>query len=193
MTLLHAPSGFEVPCLLRRSLSLAATGEPRALLTPLDTPAALLRSKILASDDEEYEDVEAEELDALFPAAAAAALTQRCLLLTRVPPGLGPSLVVRGSMPYNEAEIITLEEGPEDGMPPGSEALGLDLLSFTDKGVEYLLYAPVDPIVLVARPMDGRTDVFEPAFEEGDGKKDASLAAALDSLQEEIDEKARDL
>jgi len=187
-------SARALPCLLRRSLTLPS-GALRALLTPLDAAAALLR----CDAGEDYSEVESEsEVEAVWAAAAQAALLQRGLLLQRTP----FSLTLRGALAYNEEDVLQLEEGPS-----GEEALGVEVCSFLSSDAEYLLYSPVDPMVFLAKPADdGSVDgaacararatdaspAFEPAFEEAEAAGDA-LVEALADLHAEIEEQARDL
>ena len=204
-----------LPCLLRRSVA-TDTG-PRALLTPLDATCALLRSSGGGEDEEDYTEVEdgSEEMAAVFPTAAAAALRQRGLVLQRC----AFALTLRGALHYTDADVISLDEG-DGGAASDGESLGLEVCSFTDAalGAEYLLYSPVDPLVLLAKPADagaalpvgaatagGIADVaaaiavaagstadsagvavYVPAFEDVD-RADGALKAALDALQVELE------
>jgi len=184
----------------------------RALLTPLDATCALLRAS--AGDDDDYTEVDdgTVELDAVFAVAAEAALRQRGLVLMRT----AFALTLRGVLQYSDADVISLDDGAEDG----GECLGIEVCSFTDgkQGAEYVLYSPVDPLVLLARPMGyGEADaavtaaaarsmsdvagaiagaaggsssaavpVFVPAFDDAEAA-DAALRDALEALQAELD------
>ena len=151
--LVDPATGRLLPCLLRRSVSTHLG--PRALLTPLDATCALLRSSGGGEDDEDYTEVEdgSEEMDTVFPVAAAAALRQRGLVLQRC----AFALTLRGVLHYTDADVISLDEGV-DGSAGGEdgESLGLEVCSFIHAalGAEYLLYSPVDPLVLLAKPAE---------------------------------------
>jgi len=179
--LVDAATARTLPCLLRRSLVLS-NGHPRALLTPLDAVAALLRRD--GSDD--YTEVEDAELDALFATAALQALTLRGLLLQRS----AYALTLRGALAYNESDVITLDEGAGGD----ADSYGIEVCTFEAQGQEYLLYSAVDPLVLLAKPESGVEpgDVFLAAFEEAE-KSDSALKHALESLREELEVTSREL
>ena len=215
VVLVDPATGRVLPCLLRRSVS--TDSGPRALLTPLDATCALLRSSGGGEDDEDYTEVEdgSEEMSAVFPAAAAAALRQRGLVLQRC----AFALTLRGVLHYTDADVISLDEGDGGGAASDGESLGLEVCSFTDAalGAEYLLYSPVDPLVLLAKPADasaalpvgaataggiadvaaaiavaagaaggGGVAVYVPAFDDVD-RADGALKGALDALQVELE------
>ena len=74
----------------------------------------------------------------------------------------------------------------------GGDSLGIEGLSFEGPdGCDYLLYSPVDPLVLLARP-GAADDEWLPAFDEAE-RAEPALQAALRSLEAELDASARDL
>lgn len=152
VTLVEPGTGARLPCLLRRTVALSS-GATRGVLTPLDAPCTLLR----ATSGEDYEEAEGAELAAALPLAAAELLRQRALLLQATP----FCLTLRGALCYNEADVIQLGEAEEE------DSLGLEVLSFEGPGAEeYLLYAAVDPLVLLAEPA-GAEGGAGPAAPEG--------------------------
>jgi len=171
--LLDPATGRSLPCLLRREVTLSgasgagSTSPRRALLTPLDATCALLRAS--AGDDDDYTEVDdgTAELDAVFAVAAEAALRHRGLVLKRT----AFALTLRGVLQYSDADVISLDDGDEDG----GECLGIEVCSFTDskQGAEYVLYSPVDPLVLLARPMEH-------------GEADAAVAASASASMSDI-------
>jgi hypothetical protein len=214
VVLVDPATGRVLPCLLRRSV--ATDAGPRALLTPLDATCALLRSSGGGEAEEDYTEVEegSEEMAAVFPVAAAAALRQRGLVLQRC----AFALTLRGVLHYTDADVISLDEG-DGGATGDGESLGLEVCSFTDAalGAEYLLYSPVDPLVLLAKPADASASlpvgaataggiaevaaaigvaagapggasvaVYVPAFDDVD-MADGPLKGALDALQVELE------
>jgi hypothetical protein len=101
VTLLEPDTGRRLECLLRRRVPFPGGGE-RAILTPLDPPVTILR----ADAEQDFTEVEEDELPGVLPACGAALLAPRGRLL-RAPP---VCLTLRGALCYNETDVITLEE-----------------------------------------------------------------------------------
>lgn len=139
--LIEPETGRRLECLLRRRAMLPGD-RIRALLTPLDAAVTLLR----ADPEGEFSSPDDDEVTAAFPDAAEALLTQRGLLLRQTP----FCLTMRGPLSYNEADVITLQEDEADG---GDDSLGIEVCQFeTRDGGMFLVYASVDPLVILAQP-----------------------------------------
>ena len=86
----------------------------------------------------------------------AAALAQKGLLLQRS----AFCMTVRGAVRFNETDALVMDTG----MDEASE--GVELVTFQSGASRYLVYAPMNPVLLVTREKDDGNATHEVMFDE---------------------------
>ena len=129
--------GRKIECVLEHTIPV--DGVDYVLLTPNDTPVALVRIGESEEEDELIEDWEGRE-DVL--AAADVRLAEHDLTLVRS----AVTLTVAGELVEGEDE----DEDIEDDIEQESDVF-IQLISFQHDSQEYGLYIPLDPFFVVAR------------------------------------------
>lgn len=131
-------------CMLRRRFKLA-NGEERCLCLPLDHPIDVLRGEGV-DPNEDLSDIGDDELKEILPDMASA-LASKGMLLQRS----AFCMTVRGAVRFNETDALLMDAG--DGA--GDETEGIEILTFSSKGSRYLVYAPMNPVLLVTKETSG--------------------------------------
>ena len=179
VTVVEPETDRELLCMLRRRFKLA-NGEERCLCLPLDHPVDVLRGEGL-DESEDLSDIGDEELLQIIPDMAAA-LAQKGMLLQRS----AFCMTVRGAVRFNETDALMMDTGLDEA----SE--GVEVVTFTSGASRYLVYAPMNPVLLVTREREGTHEVM---FDEemDDDALEENLAAVEEELRDEDDELFEDM
>jgi len=182
VTVVEPETNRELLCMLRRRFKLA-NGEERCLCLPLDHPIDVLRGEGL-DESEDLSDIGDDELLQIIPDMAAA-LAQKGLLLQRS----AFCMTVRGAVRFNETDALVMDTG----MDEASE--GVELVTFQSGASRYLVYAPMNPVLLVTREKDDGNATHEVMFDEemDDDALEENLAAVEEELRDEDDELFEDM
>ena len=145
---------------------------------PLDHPIDVLRGEGL-DESEDLSDIGDDELLQIIPDMAAA-LAQKGLLLQRS----AFCMTVRGAVRFNETDALVMDTG----MDEASE--GVELVTFQSGASRYLVYAPMNPVLLVTREKDDENATHEVMFDEemDDATLEENLRAVEEELRDEDDE-----
>lgn len=139
-------------CMLRRRFT-AKGGRERCLVLPVDTPVDVLRGEGL-DENEDLSDIGDEELGAILPDMNRA-LALRGFLLQRS----AFCMTVRGAVRMNEDDVLEMDTGGDE---PNE---GVEVCTFSSGGSRYLVYAPLNPVLLLTRE-DPETKLHEVCFDE---------------------------
>ena len=139
-------------CLLRRRFT-AKGGRERCLVLPVDTPVDVLRGEGL-DENEDLSDIGDEELGEILPDMNRA-LALRGFLLQRS----AFCMTVRGAVRMNEDDVLEMDTGGDE---PNE---GVEVSTFSSGGSRYLVYAPLNPVLLLTRE-DPETKLHEVCFDE---------------------------
>ena len=163
-------------CMLRRRFTLA-NGEERCLVLPVDTPIDVLRGEGL-SEDEDLSDIDDAELRQILPDMNKA-LALRGFLLQRS----AFCMTIRGPVRMNEDDTLEMDTGGDE---PNE---GVEVCTFTSGDSRYLVYAPLNPVLLITKE-DPESKLHEIMFEEemSDEALDANMQAAYAELSEPEDD-----
>lgn len=134
-------TGRSLPCYIEHSVEV--NDQTYVLLTPIDTPVEIFAWRGEEDEDEPIP-VSDEEIDEIFDTARAV-LEEHNLTLKRT----AISLTVSGELPeFMEEEISELPESLAE--EEDYEELQY-LASFYNEEQEYAIYAPLDPVFILAR------------------------------------------
>ena len=125
-------------CMLRRRFKLA-DGEERCLCLPLDHPIDVLRGEGL-DETEDLSDIGDDELAAILPDMSME-LAKKGMLLQRS----AFCMTVRGAVRFNETDTLVMDTGMDE------ESEGVEVATFSSGGSKYLVYAPMNPVLLVTK------------------------------------------
>lgn len=89
-----------------------------------------------------------------------------------------PYGAVRGALRYFDGDVVVLDEGS------GLESEGVEICTFSSQGSFYMLYTPVEPLLLAARQVEGASGL---TFVESD-LQDSAVQRQLLSLQLTLDQ-----
>jgi len=173
--LVDEKSGLDLECIVHQTHEIKGKGT-MCLLEPLDTPIQVLRGE--GADDEDMGDLTDEELNNIMDDLAMA-LNKRRLRLYRS----AFCLTVRGSLRYYDGDVLILDEGD------GDENEGIEICNFASKGSFYLAYAPVEPLLIVARKIEGTNTL---RFIESD-MEDTALQRQMLQLRLKLEAEAMEL
>ena len=136
-------------CMLRRRFKLA-DGEERCLCLPLDHPIDVLRGEGL-DETEDLSDIGDDELAAILPDMSME-LAKKGMLLQRS----AFCMTVRGAVRFNETDTLVMDTGMDE------ESEGVEVATFSSGGSKYLVYAPMNPVLLVTKedPASGEHTVM---------------------------------
>jgi hypothetical protein len=182
VTVVEPETDRELLCMLRRRFKLA-NGEERCLCLPLDHPIDVLRGEGL-DESEDLSDIGDEELLQIIPDMAAA-LAQKGMLLQRS----AFCMTVRGAVRFNETDTLVMDTGMDE------ESEGVEVVTFQSGASRYLVYAPMNPVLLVTRERDSDAGTHEVMFDEemDDDALEENLAAVEEELRDEDDELFEDM
>jgi hypothetical protein len=163
-------------CMLRRRFTLA-NGEERCLVLPVDTPIDVLRGEGL-SEDEDLSDIDDVELRQILPDMNKA-LALRGFLLQRS----AFCMTIRGPVRMNEDDTLEMDTGGDE---PNE---GVEVCTFASGASRYLVYAPLNPVLLITKE-DPESKLHEVMFDEemSDEALDANMQAAYAELSEPEDD-----
>jgi hypothetical protein len=162
--------------MLRRRFTLK-NGTERCLVLPVDTPIDVLRGEGL-DESEDLSDIGDEELLTILPDMNRA-LALRGFLLQRS----AFCMTIRGALRMNEDDVLEMDTGGED---PNE---GIEVCTFTSNASRYLVYAPLNPVLLITRE-DAETKLHEVCFDEDidDETFQRNMDAEYELLSEPEDE-----
>ena len=163
-------------CMLRRRFTLA-NGEERCLVLPVDTPIDVLRGEGL-SEDEDLSDIDDVELRQILPDMNKS-LALRGFLLQRS----AFCMTIRGPVRMNEDDTLEMDTGGDE---PNE---GVEVCTFASGASRYLVYAPLNPVLLITKE-DPESKLHEVMFDEemSDEALDANMQAAYAELSEPEDD-----
>ena len=177
-------------CMLRARVEVLSTKEIRCVLLPLDAPIDVLRGEA-NSEDEDLSDIDDKELKEILPDMQLA-LAKKGLLLQRS----ALCFTVRGPLRADFDDCLELDQGSDE---PPQEAT--ELVTFDSKatGCRYLVYAPLNPVLIVAKELpDGTYEAviedtceiveaaIEKVYEELASGPDDALMLALEKAESEM-------
>ena len=160
-------------CMLRKRVT-DNSGNERCVVLPLDAPIDVLRGEA-NSEDEDLSDIDDEELREILPGMQLA-LAKKGLLLQRS----ALCFTVRGPLRANYDDCLELDQGGDEAPQEAVECATFDSES---TGFRYLVYAPLNPVLLVTKENKAE-DTHEVVTEE----PDEVVAAAIESVYEELTE-----
>jgi len=163
-------TGRELECVVHKRFNVQGKGT-LCLLEPLDIPVQVLRGE--GAPDEDMGDLSDSELDDILDDMKRA-LAKRRLRLYRS----AYCLTVRGALRYFDGDVVVLDEGS------GLESEGVEICTFSSQGSFYMLYTPVEPLLLAARQVEGASGL---TFVESD-LQDSAVQRQLLSLQLTLDQ-----
>ena len=157
-------------CMLRRRFKLA-DGEERCLCLPLDHPIDVLRGEGL-DETEDLSDIGDDELAAILPDMSME-LAKKGMLLQRS----AFCMTVRGAVRFNETDTLVMDTGMDE------ESEGVEVATFSSGGSKYLVYAPMNPVLLVTKE-DPNTGEHTVMFDEemDDDVLEENMAAVEEEL-----------
>ena len=182
VTVVEPETNRELLCMLRRRFTLA-NGEERCLCLPLDHPIDVLRGEGL-DEHEDLSDIGDEELLQIIPDMAAA-LALKGMLLQRS----AFCMTVRGAVRFNETDTLVMDTGEDE------ETEGVEVVTFQSGASRYLVYAPMNPVLLVTKESKEDKNKHEVMFDEemDDDALEQNLAAVETELRDEDDELFEDM
>ncbi len=136
-------AGRSLPCYIETSV--AVEGEDYALLTPVDYPVEIFAWVEGEDEEEMLMHVEEAELGEVF-ATAQAVLAEQNLTLQRS----ALSLTVAGDLPLVDEEDVLVLEMEDDDSSEEYDEYQL-LATFFNEETEYVIYAPIAPVLFVVR------------------------------------------
>jgi hypothetical protein len=98
-------------------------------------------------------------------------------------------MTVRGAVRFNETDTLVMDTGMDE------ESEGVEVVTFQSGASRYLVYAPMNPVLLVTRERDGDAGTHEVMFDEemDDDALEENLAAVEEELRDEDDELFEDM
>ena len=177
VTVVEPETSRTLACMLRRRFKLQ-DGQERCLCLPLDHPVDVLRGEGL-DENEDLSDIGDDELAQIIPDMAAA-LALKGMLLQRS----AFCMTVRGAVRFNETDTLLMDTGGDD-----DESEGVELVTFTSGASRYLVYAPMNPVLLVTREIEGAGEdgaLPKHAVMFDEEMDDATLEENLRAVEEEL-------
>ena len=142
VTVVEPETNRTLLCMLRRRFKLG-DGQERCLCLPLDHPIDVLRGEGL-DETEDLSDIGDDELAAILPDMSME-LAKKGMLLQRS----AFCMTVRGAVRFNETDTLVMDTGGDE------ESEGVEVATFQSGGSKYLVYAPMNPVLLVTKEDPG--------------------------------------
>ena len=170
VTVVEPETNRTLLCMLRRRFKLG-DGQERCLCLPLDHPIDVLRGEGL-DETEDLSDIGDDELAAILPDMSME-LAKKGMLLQRS----AFCMTVRGAVRFNETDTLVMDTGMDE------ESEGVEVATFQSGGSKYLVYAPMNPVLLVTKE-DAATGQHTVMFDEemDDDVLEENMAAVEEEL-----------
>ena len=159
-------------CMLRARVT-EKSGNIRCVVLPLDVPIDVLRGEA-NSEDEDLSDIDDKELNEILPDMQLA-LAKKGLLLQRS----ALCFTVRGPVRADYDDCLELDQGRDEAPQEATELVTFDSDA---TGFRYLVYAPLNPVLIVTKEVGGDSSRHEAVTEE----PDEIVEAAIERVYEEL-------
>ncbi len=159
-------------CMLRARVT-EKSGNIRCVVLPLDVPIDVLRGEA-NSEDEDLSDIDDKELNEILPDMQLA-LAKKGLLLQRS----ALCFTVRGPVRADYDDCLELDQGRDEAPQEATELVTFDSDA---TGFRYLVYAPLNPVLIVTKEVGGDGSRHEAVMEE----PDEIVEAAIERVYEEL-------
>jgi hypothetical protein len=159
-------------CMLRARVT-DKSGNVRCVVLPLDAPIDVLRGEA-NSEDEDLSDIDDKELNEILPDMQLA-LAKKGLLLQRS----ALCFTVRGPIRADYDDCLELDQGRDEAPQEATELVTFDSDA---TGCRYLVYAPLNPVLIVTKEIESNGSRHEAVMEE----PDEIVEAAIERVYEEL-------
>jgi hypothetical protein len=159
-------------CMLRARVT-DKSGNIRCVVLPLDAPIDVLRGEA-NSEDEDLSDIDDKELNEILPDMQLA-LAKKGLLLQRS----ALCFTVRGPIRADYDDCLELDQGRDEAPQEATELVTFDSDA---TGCRYLVYAPLNPVLIVTKEIESNGLRQEAVMEE----PDEIVEAAIERVYEEL-------